>query len=211
VELAVAALHFEEKRMEMTPAIALDTDKQIVTAAITHLVKPGREQEYERWLHDISDVAQQFEGHAGVSFIRPQDAAYPEYAIVLKFDCYKHLKQWLDSPVRQRWIDKVKPLVQQDQNVQILTGLETWFTLPGKLVQHPPKRYKMAILTALTVFAVAQFLGAIVAPGLIVLPPLLRSFVLTVLTVFCLTYLVMPRITRLFYRWLYPKSSHRSA
>ena len=191
--------------MEMTPMLALDSDKQQVTAAIAHLVKPGREQEYEQWLHDISGVAQQFEGHCGVSFIRPQDSTHPEYAIVLKFDCYKHLKEWMDSPVRQRWIDKAKPLVQQDQDVQILTGLETWFTLPGKLVQHPPKRYKMTILTALAVFAVAQILGVIVAPALVGLPPLLRSFVLTVFTVFLLTYVVMPRVTRLFYRWLYPK------
>ncbi|MCW6054016.1 antibiotic biosynthesis monooxygenase [Microcoleus sp. A2-C5] len=192
----------------MTPAIVvLDTDKQPVTAAISHLVKPGREQEYEQWLHDVSGVAQQFDGHCGVSFIRPHDSSHPEYAIVLKFDCYKHLKEWMDSPVRQRWIDKVQPLVQQDQNVEILTGLETWFTLPGKLVQHPPKRYKMAILTGLAVFVVVQLLGALLAPALTVLPPLVRSFVLTLLTVFCLTYLVMPRVTRLFYRWLYPKNS----
>ncbi|HEY9849812.1 MAG TPA: antibiotic biosynthesis monooxygenase [Leptolyngbyaceae cyanobacterium] len=193
---------------ENAPTIALDTDRQPITAVISHLVKQGCEEEYEQWLRDISAVAQQFEGHAGVSFIRPQDAAHPEYVIILKFDCYKHLKEWMDSPTRQRWIDLVKPLVQQDQNVQILTGLETWFTLPGKLVQHPPKRYKMAILTSLAVFAVAQLLGILIAPGLTVLPPLVRSLVLTVLTVFCLTYLVMPRVTRLFYGWLYPK--HRS-
>ena len=191
--------------MEIIPMFALDSDKQQVTAAISHLVKPGREQEYEQWLHDISRIAQEFEGHCGVSFIRPQDSTNPEYAIVLKFDCYKHLKEWMDSPVRQRWIDKAKPLVQQDQDVQILTGLETWFTLPGKLVQHPPKRYKMTILTALAVFAVAQILGIIVVPALIGLPPLLRSFALTVFTVFLLTYVVMPRVTQLFYHWLYPK------
>jgi uncharacterized protein len=190
--------------LDNTPTIELDTDKQQVTATISHLVKPGREQEYEQWLHDISGVAQQFDGHCGVSFIRPQDSTHPEYTIVLKFDCYKHLKAWMDSPVRQRWIDKAKPLVQQDQNVQILTGLETWFTLPGKLVQHPPKRYKMALLTSLAVFAIAQALGIIVAPALVGIPPLLRSFLLTVCTVFLLTYVVMPRVTRLFYHWLYP-------
>ncbi|MCU0566057.1 MAG: antibiotic biosynthesis monooxygenase [Oculatellaceae cyanobacterium Prado106] len=189
----------------MNPAIALESDKQQVTAVITHLVKPGREQEYEQWLHDISAVAQQFEGHAGVSFIRPQDASHPEYVIVLKFDCYKHLKAWLDSPVRQRWIDKAQPMVQQAQNLEVLTGLETWFTLPGKLVQRPPKRYKMALLTAPTVFAVAQFLSFILAPVLVGLPPLLRAFMVTIATVFSLTYVVMPRVTRLFYRWLYPR------
>jgi uncharacterized protein len=189
----------------MTQAM-LDSDRQLVTAVISHLVKPGQEQEYEKWLHDISTVAQQFSGHAGVSFIRPADASHPEYVIILKFDCYQHLKTWLDSPTRQRWIDKVKPLVQSDQTVQVLTGLETWFTLPGKLVQRPPKRYKMALLTALAVFAVAQTLGLVMAPLLSRLYPLLRSLVLTVLTVFILTYVVMPRVTRLFYAWLYPKS-----
>jgi uncharacterized protein len=183
----------------------LDSDRQLVTAVISHLVKPGQEQAYEQWLHDVSDVAQQFAGHAGVDFVRPVDTSYPEYAIILKFDCYQHLRAWLDSPIRQRWIDQVQPLVQHDQKVQVLTGLETWFTLPGKLVQRPPKRYKMAILSALAVFVVAQGLGLVVAPVLTSLPPLGRSFVLTLVTVFILTYVVMPRVTRLFYRWLYPK------
>ncbi|MEM7769780.1 MAG: antibiotic biosynthesis monooxygenase [Cyanobacteria bacterium P01_E01_bin.6] len=186
------------------PAIAQDDDKQHVTAVISHLVKPGRERAYEQWLHDISAVAQTFEGHAGVSFIRPHDSAHPEYAIILKFDCYKNLRHWMNSPVRKHWVNKTKLLVQKDQSIRILTGLETWFTLPGRLVQSPPKRYKMAILTALTVFTVAQLLGHLIAPLLQFLPGVLRSLVLTALTVFLLTYIVMPRVTRLFYGWLYP-------
>ncbi|MGL5081676.1 MAG: antibiotic biosynthesis monooxygenase [Microcoleaceae cyanobacterium] len=185
--------------------VILDSDRQLVTAVICHLVKPGQEEAYEHWLHDISTVAQQFAGHSGVSFVRPADASHSEYAIILKFDCYQHLKAWMDSPIRQSWIDKAQPLVQSEQKVQVLTGLETWFTLPGKLVQRPPKRYKMAILTALAVFAIAQVLGLVVAPLLTSFPSLLRSFVLTVATVLILTYVIMPRVTRLFYGWLYPK------
>jgi uncharacterized protein len=189
----------------MKPTIVHESEKQQVTAVISHLVKPGREQHYEQWLHDISSVAQQFAGHTGVSFIRPHDAAFPEYVIILKFDCYRHLKAWIDSPIRQRWIDKAAHLVQQNQKVDILTGLETWFTLPGKLIQRPPKRYKIAILTTLAVFGVAQLVAAIATPILIGLPHLLRAFVSTGFTVFALTYVVMPRLTQLFYRWLYPK------
>jgi uncharacterized protein len=70
----------------MTPTIVRKSDKQQVTAVISHLVKPGREKDYEQWLHNISGVAQQFEGHAGVSFIRPQDATSLEYVIILKFE-----------------------------------------------------------------------------------------------------------------------------
>lgn len=192
----------------MTQAI-LDSDQQLVTAVIYHLVKPGQEQAYEQWLRDVSAVAQQFSGHAGVSFVRPTDLSHPEYTIILKFDCSQNLKAWMDSPIRQQWMEKVKPLVQKDQSVQVLTGLETWFTLPGKLVQRPPKRYKMAILTTLGVFAVAQVLGLMVAPRLTSLDPLLRSFLLTIVNVFVLTYVVMPRVTRLFYSWLYPKHGQK--
>jgi uncharacterized protein len=187
------------------PQAILVRDKQIVTAVIYHLVKPGREQLYEQWLYDTSVVAQQFAGYEGVSFVRPTDLSHPEYTIILKFDCCQHLKAWMDSPIRKSWIDKVKPLVQRDQNVQVLTGLETWFTLPARPVQRSPKRYKMAILTTLAVFAIAQIMGLLVVPALTSLHFLLQSFLLTALTVFILTYIVMPRVTRLFYGWLYPK------
>jgi uncharacterized protein len=205
VEWVVVVLPFEVRNKSMTQEI-LDSDRQLVTAVISHLVKPGQEQAYEQWLHDISGVAQQFTGHAGVDFVRPADASHPEYAIILKFDCYQHLKAWIDSPIRERWIEKVAPLVQSEQNVQVLTGLETWFTLPGKLVQQPPKRYKMVVLSALAVFIIAQGSGLVLAPALTSLYPLLRAFVLTVFNVWILTYIVMPRVTRLFYRWLYPKN-----
>ena len=178
---------------------------QIVTAVITHLVKPDQIDAYEQWLRDISAVSRTFEGHSGVSFLRPHDPAHPEYAIILKFNCYRNLKRWMDSPERQTWLERAQPLVQKEQNIKVLTGCETWFTLPGKTAQQPPKRYKMAILTSAAVFLVSQIIGRLLGPVL-PLPPLLKSLVFATLTVFALVYVVMPRVTRLFYRWLYPRS-----
>ena len=111
-----------------------------VTAVISHLVKPGCEREYEKWLQGISAAAEQFEGHCGVSIIRPQDHTYPEYVIILKFDRYANLKNWLESDIRQHWIERSERLVQKPQNLQTLTGLEAWFTLPGngKSAATPP-------------------------------------------------------------------------
>lgn len=182
-------------------------DQKYVTAVISHLVRPNKQPQYEQWLRDISAVAQQFEGHSGVSFVRPHDPSYPEYAVILKFDGYQNLKRWIDSSARRKWMEKAQQLIQKDESVQILTGFETWFTLPGKLAKQPPKRYKMAVLTSLAVFAVAQIFGYVIGPLLQSIPGLLRSLILTSLTVFALTYVVMPRVTRLFYRWLYPKAA----
>lgn len=125
--------------------------------------------------------------------------------IVLKFDRYTHLKQWLESDVRRQWIEKAKPLVVQDQTIEILTGLETWFTLPGKPLQPPPARYKMVLLTGTAVFVMSMLVRALLGPLLNRLPLWLSSLVAAFIVVALLTYVVMPRLTRLFYRWLYPR------
>jgi uncharacterized protein len=182
-----------------------DPENYLVTAVISHLVRPGREEGYEAWFHGIAADARKFKGHLGVSAIRPQDHVHPEYVVILKFDCYNHLKTWLESDIRQAWIERLQPFIEKPEAIQTLTGLETWFTLPNQPMKPPPPRYKMSILTALAVFAVAQVSGLLLAPALSSLPGLLRSLVLTVVTVFILTYVVMPRVTRLFYGWLYPK------
>ena len=41
--------------------------------------KKGRIDEFEEWLDGISHECLKFEGHMGVSIIRPPDPANPEY------------------------------------------------------------------------------------------------------------------------------------
>ena len=177
-----------------------------VTAIISQVVKPGYEEAYEQWQKDITVAAHQFEGHAGVNIIRPNDQTHSEYVIILRFDHYKNLKTWIESDVRKHWIDRAKPLIQGSEKVQVLQGLEAWFTLPGRSVQAPPARYKMAILTSIAVYLVSLIVGYFFSRFLVSLPSWLQSLVLISLSVVLLTYFVMPRLTRIFYRWLYPRS-----
>jgi hypothetical protein len=177
-----------------------------VTAVITHLIKPGREEGYEEWMKGIIPVAKTFEGHLGVNILRPQKGLHPEYIIVLHFDHHQHLQAWLDSDVRREWIERVKPLIQASEDVQILTGLETWFRLPRRSPQSPPKRYKMVLLTWLAVFVTLSTMRYILAPLLAPLPWLLAQLITVGIVVCLLTYIVMPQLTRLFYKWLYPNS-----
>jgi antibiotic biosynthesis monooxygenase (ABM) superfamily enzyme len=108
--------------------------------------------------------------------------------------------------VRQEWIERAKPLIQAPEEMQVLTGLETWFELPRRSPKSPPKRYKMALLTWLAVFltlsTMRYLLGSLLAP----LPSLLAQLITIGIVVWLLTYVVMPQLTRLFYKWLYPNS-----
>lgn len=190
------------------PLIGKIEDSQQVTAVISHIVKPGREQGYEEWFHGIAFEARKFEGHLGVTAIRPTDHVYPEYVVILRFAHYVNLKNWLESDVRRDWIDRLQPLIEKPESIQTLTGLETWFSWPNKLLKAPPPRHKMVLVTWLGVFGTLAVLSRLLAPILSALPILLNQLVTTGLIVVLLTYLIMPRLTRLFGRWLYPEKTN---
>ncbi|NJL39470.1 MAG: hypothetical protein HC899_24040, partial [Leptolyngbyaceae cyanobacterium SM1_4_3] len=129
----------------------------------------------------------------------------PEYRIVFKFDHMSHLKQWEASPIRQQLLRRASQLTLDTGQTSVLTGLETWFTLPTQPGLPPPPRYKMVILSGIAIFILLNLAMMFVVPLLQPLSPLLRTLVVVVLIVSLMTYVVMPRLTRLFVRWLYPK------
>lgn len=103
-----------------------------------------------------------------------------------------------------QWIERAKPLIQEPENVQVLTGLETWFELPRRPQKSPPRRYKMALLTWLAVFLTLSTARYFLSPLLAPVPELLAQIITIGIVVWILTYIVMPQLTRLFYKWLYP-------
>ena len=88
-------------------------------------------------------------------------------------------------------------------------ALETWFTLSTDQAIVPPLRYKMAIVTWLAIFPlitlVSWAMGAVLTAAGRELPLIAHTFVATALLVPLMTYVVMPRMTRLFAGWLYDR------
>ena len=179
-------------------------DDPPVTAVASRRVKPGREGEFEEWVSGIMAAANRFPGYMGSDVFRPSDPDDDEYRIVFRFDHESSMRAWETSEERRRWLEESRPLLQEDEKVRVLTGLETWFTLPSKPAEAPPPRYKMAVVTWLAVFPLITTIFLALGPVLNQLPTLLRSLVLTVIMVSLMTYIVMPRMTRLFSFWLYP-------
>jgi len=175
------------------------------TAVASRRVKPGRERKFEEWAHDIFSAANKFPGYLGSDVFRPSGPKDDEYRIIFRFDHESNLHTWETSEERRRWLRRVRPLLKEEEKVSVLTGLETWFTLPARFAEPPPPRYKMAMVTWLAVFPLITAIFLALGPLLNQLPLMLRSLVLTVIMVSLMTYVVMPRMTRLFSFWLYPK------
>jgi antibiotic biosynthesis monooxygenase (ABM) superfamily enzyme len=179
-------------------------DDPPVTAVASRRVKPGREREFEDWVSGILGVANKYPGYLGSEVLRPSDPKDNEYKIIFRFDHASNLHAWENSEERQRWLRQSRPLLYEEAKIHVLTGLETWFTLPSKAGEPAPPRYKMAIVTWLAVFPVVAVIFSLFGQWLNLLPTLLRTLVFSAVMVTLMTYVIMPRMTRLFSFWLYP-------
>ncbi len=180
-------------------------DDPPVTAVASRKVKPGWEKEIEDWVSGVASEAERFSGYLGSNVFRPTTDEDDEYTIVFKFDHASNLERWQSSEERRSWNDKAQHLILEEPKVRVLTGLEAWFTLPSKEGTPPPPRYKMAVITWLAVFPLATIVFMALQPLLGSAPAILRTLVFTIVMVTTMTYVVMPRMTRLFSFWLYPK------
>jgi uncharacterized protein len=176
-----------------------------VTTTVTRRIKPGHEAAYEAFLAGISGAARAFPGYLGVEVFRPTPGGHGgEYRIVYRFDSLAHLETWVDSPEHAAWLERAEPHVAGPMRTQVLTGLESWFTLPTQPGTPPPPPYKMALVTWMTIFPLITLVVVASAPLLGSLPLVARLAVTTGITVPLMTWVVMPRVTRLLGRWLYP-------
>jgi antibiotic biosynthesis monooxygenase (ABM) superfamily enzyme len=65
-----------------------------------------------------------------------------------------------------------------------------------------PPRYKLALLTWAGAYALITLILALLGPVMASWPLALRTLLLSLTMVVALTWLVMPRLTRLFHSWL---------
>lgn len=110
-----------------------------ITAVIRHHVRPDAAAAYEQWLQRIVPIAERFPGHRGVHVIHPP-AGSTLYTVTIRFDSLLHADDWFQSAARHALLDEVLPMLDSDEEVKTVTGLEFWFQpAPG---QKPARRYK---------------------------------------------------------------------
>ncbi|SRR5579883_2580190 len=185
-----------------------DPNDSSVTVVISRQVKPGCEAEFEAFLTGVSAACMTYEGFLGTNIFRPTGSGDREYRIIFKFDRRSNLQRWEASEDRQQWFAKALALTQTPPNIQVLTGLETWFTLPGQTL--PPRRYKMALVSWLAIFPLITLICTVLSDVLEPLPTVMRSLIVTAISIPTMTYILMPQMTRLFAWWLYPASAQPS-
>ncbi len=173
-----------------------------VTIIVKRKPKPERIDEFEKIMSGTTRDAMMFDGHLGANIIRPT-AVGDYYRIVFKFDSMRHYLAWESSDVRQHWMQEYAKVEQEEQEIEILSGLETWFTLPGGEALVPPPKHKMAIIVWLSIFPLSIVLHYILSSLISNFHIVIQIAILSVIMVLMMTYVLMPLMSRLFHRWLH--------
>lgn len=190
---------------EPPPDTAGPQDEGPLTTVIRRDVVPGSEPAFDEWLQGVIAASSQFAGHEGVTVLRPGESGPRTYVLVVRWRDYESYRRWETSSERAAWLEKVRPLTANDPVLWSKTGLETWFTLPGEPVRTgPPPAAKMAVLTFAGIYPLIVALLYALTPVLGLLPIPLRALTMSAILIPTMTWIVMPRLTRLAWSWLYP-------
>ena len=179
------------------------TDHDPVTIVVTRRVRAGCDEAYEAWLERLLFEAKGLPGYLGTTVHRPPPGGR-EYTSVFRFDTVEHLRGFEESELRRRALSDVGELVEADAVWRRMTGLEFWFSPPPGAVVPQPSRFRMALVMIAVVYGLVLTIGTLVAQLLGAVPAPLRLLVTIVIEVFLMTYLLMPRLTRWFSKWIYP-------
>lgn len=173
-----------------------------VTVSVARKVIQGQEKKYERWVSEISAAASQFPGHLGVNILRPS-MGYNQYTIIYRFDSHEHAEAWSVSPDRQKMTEKLQGIVEGEDQIREINGLESWFDLPTISIEKHPVRWRMSIVLVVVVFGLISIISFLLSPILSMLNPHVARALVISLQVILMTYVVMPRVTQLLKGWLY--------
>jgi antibiotic biosynthesis monooxygenase (ABM) superfamily enzyme len=178
-----------------------------VVVSVARAIKPGREAEYEAVVAEMSQAASQIPGYLVRDIFRPQDKGAPgsrEYHVVLRFDHAEHLRDWENSPERAALMARADALTQGQARSERVDGMEGWFSLPEHEHNPKPPKWKNTLLTVICVFILLSVVAPVIRHFTESWPTPLANLLSACILAPCITYLVMPTLTRLFKGWLYP-------
>ncbi len=178
---------------------------ETVTVVVTRKVKRGRESEYEDWLSRLLEEAKSMKGYLGATIQKPASGS-TEYTSIFRFDTVDNLRKFEESELRSRYLREVVDYVETDAIWKKITGLEFWFSPPKGTLIPQPSRFRMALVTIAVVFGLVISIGQLVGMVATEVPSHIRLFVTISIEIFLMTYVLMPRITRLLAKWIYPSS-----
>lgn len=178
---------------------------EAVTVVISRQVKPGMETRFEAVSEAMTIAASTFDGYIGALLLKPVTKLDPEYRIVFRFTNEAALDHWTNSPVRQQLISEIDALVAKETREQLTDGIATWFDFQvqdaGKV--KAPNKLRMTLVSWLALYPIVTVIFWLFGDFLATLNLPLRTLLVTLVVMFTMSYIAMPRFTKWFHKWIF--------
>jgi antibiotic biosynthesis monooxygenase (ABM) superfamily enzyme len=178
--------------------------KKPVTVLVTTRVKPEDIAEFKAWQAEVFDQQRRFPGYIDGKLLAPVAGMTDEWTISMRFDTEQHLDDWLQSKERRDLMAKVSPPMRGQAPRKIVADLGGWFQV--KSSEEPPSDWKQALCVLLALYPTVIGLAELNLPGRAwpAMPFALQMLINNVLSIILLTWVLMPRLTKLLQPWLTP-------
>ena len=178
-----------------------------VTVVVTRRVKSGYESQYENWLKRLLEEAKFMKGYIGATVQKPSPGT-TGYTSVFRFDNVENLRKFEESEIRTRYLREVVDYVEADAVWKKFSGLEFWFSPPKGSIVPQPSRFRMALVMIVVVYGLVISIGQLVAMLVgDIIPSYVRLFITISIEIFLMTFILMPRLTKLLAKWIYLRRS----
>ncbi|MGE9292028.1 MAG: hypothetical protein ACQKBW_00310 [Puniceicoccales bacterium] len=175
-----------------------------VSLFISRRVKLGHEADIQAWTKGIRAECAKWPGYLGSQTLERQGDDCDIFDVIVHFESTQALASWVDSDVCRQWYAKIEHLIE-DQHMSRLQGFEPWFPPPASAGgPPPPRKWKMWIMSFLCVYPLVNLVLYLFGPLVGDMALWARLLISVPIVTFLMAFFVMPFLSRVFARWLYP-------
>jgi uncharacterized protein len=176
---------------------------QLVTAVVTHRVKPEDVDDFLAWQGRLRLAESSFDGFRGSELFRPIEGVQDEWTALYRYATAEDLDEWLTSQERKKLLAEGEKF--SDFNLRTVdNSFGSWFAFDEKGSEAPkPSETRTSIAVWVGLYPTVVLLTLAVWP--LKLPLWLNLLVGNLLSSFVMTFLVMPfYVNPLLARWIRP-------
>ena len=180
------------------------------SAVVVQHVPPQVADWFLDWQRGVAEAAEGFPGYGSTDVYPPAESGRDEWVVIIHFDEEKSLQQWLDSPVRAEWVEKLQAQVGDFELKALPGGFAHWFAGHGP-DNAPPPSWKMALTVLLGLYPTVMILALFPGPYTNPLGLAFAMLIGNALSVPILQWAVMPALNVILAPWLRANSAGQRA
>ncbi|MGY4969131.1 antibiotic biosynthesis monooxygenase [Streptomyces nigrescens] len=179
---------------------------EVVTAVISHEVKPGCEEGFLNWQEKTLGEQEKAPGFMGSELFAPVAGVQENWVVVFRFESREYLDNWLGSDVRKKLLEEGSRYFTSYDVRKVGSSFSGWFRFDHGEDRSAPPNWKQAMTVLLALYPTVMVLNLTVGYGLekLEIREYIGLFLSNVLSVSALTWLLMPTVNRVFAFWLVP-------